>query len=500
MSGPFFQKRYSIWLLFFAFLSLYPSSSRAESKKVPLRIIVVKSPSEAKDVLSRLRKGVPFTKLAAEKSRDNNKGKNQDLGIVDISHLEPPLRKTVAKMKEGDISGAVRLRKNRYAIVQVLDFSHYRKGVATFRAGDFASAETDLLEHIKLNPDAVKARIMLGEIYEQNKDFDKAEAEYKDVLSYDRKSWIAYVRLGKLYMRNADYQKAKDIYAVGLKYIPKAEGFRTGMKDAEAHLFGASATGKETGGAEAPSTTATASSPATARVTPPVSAAGAVRTAQPGAKGGRHMHLRMVVLGTESEAGEVLSDLKKGRSFALIAKERSIDERTGGEFGYLGEVDIETLDTPIKDAVRNLKAGQISRIIKLDEGRCAIIQSADYHYFKEGESAFIQEDFKTAEKKLLKHLELNEDDAGAHLMLGAIYEEKKDYQKAEEFFKRGISYHPKVVLLYLRLGKLYQAQRQFQRSKDVFVEGFKKVPSSEQLAKGIEMVDILLYNESQKKQ
>lgn len=44
-------------------------------------------------------------------------------------------------------------------------------------------------------------------------------------------------------MHNAEYQKAMDIYAQGLEYIPKAEGFRTGMKVAEALLKGASAAG-----------------------------------------------------------------------------------------------------------------------------------------------------------------------------------------------------------------------------------------------------------------
>jgi parvulin-like peptidyl-prolyl isomerase len=479
-----FQKGIAIWLLVLIFFSLsFSFSFAAAPRKVPLRIIMVKSASEAKDILSRLKKGVPFPRLAAERSLDKSRGRSGDLGTVDVSRLEPPLRKAVSKMKEGDISGAIRLRKNRYAIVQVLDFSHYRKGVSAFRAGDFTSAESNLLEHLKLNPDAIKARIMLGEIYEQNKDLDKAEAEYKEVLSFDRKSWIAYVRLGKLYMQNAQYQKAKEIYAAGLKYIPKAEGFRTGMKDAEARL------------SDAPAPTAgpgqsAASSPAA----PPSSKAGAARTSPIRAKDGRRMHLRMVVLGSESEAGEVLSDLKKGKSFAMIAKERSIDEGTRGEFGYLGEAEIGTLDTPIQDAVRNLKVGQMS------EGRYAIMQSADFHYFKEGENAYIQEDFETTEKKLLKHLELNEDDARAYLILGAIYEERKDYKKAEEMFKKGISYHPKVVLLYLRLGKLYQAQRQFQKSKDVFVEGFRNVPSSELLAKGIEMVDILLFSEGGKRQ
>jgi parvulin-like peptidyl-prolyl isomerase len=495
-----FQKSIAICLVLVAVFSLSSSFVfAAQSRKVPLRIIIVKSPSEAKDILSRLKKGVPFTRLAAERSLDKSRGRSGDLGTVDVSRLEPPLRKEVAKMQEGDTSGAIRLRKNKYAIVQVLDLSHYRKGAAAFRAGDFTSAETDLIEHLRQNPDAVKARIMLGEIQEQRKDFEKAEAHYKAVLSYDIKSWIAYVRLGKLYMQNAEYRKARDIYAQGLRYIPKAEGFRTGMKDAEARLAGAPA--PEAAPAAAwPAKEAAPTPPAAVELAPPPpSKAVAGRTSPGRAKDSRSMHLRMVVLGSESEAGEVLSDLKKGKSFAVIAKDRSIDERTRGAFGYLGEVEIGTLDMPIQDAVRNLKVGQVSEIIKLGEGRYAIMQSADFHYFKEGEKAFIKEDFKTAEKKLLKHLELNEDDAGAHLMLGAVYEERKDYKKAEEIFEKGISYHPKVVLLYLRLGKLYQAQRQFQKSKDVFVEGFRNVPSSEPLAKGIEMVDILLYNESQKK-
>ena len=500
MGRPFFQKRFVICLALLAAFSLSASFSfAAVSKKVPLRIIVVNSPSEAEDILSRLRKGAPFPSLAAERSRDKSWGRSGELGTVYISRLEPPLRKAVAKMKEGDISGVVRLRKNRYAIVQVLDFSHYRKGAGAFRAGDFSSAETDLREHLRQNPDAVKARIMLGEIYEQRKDFEKAEAEYKGVLSYDRKSWIAYVRLGKLYMQNAEYQKAKDIYAQGLKYIPKAEGFRTGMKDAEARLAGASTPDEAT--PAAPPAKEAAAPPAAAVAAPPSPSKTVAGGPSPGrAKDGRSMHLRMIVLGSESEAGEVLSDLKKGRSFAMIAKERSIDERTRGEFGYLGDVETGTLDAPIQGAVRNLKVGQMSEIIGLGGGRFAIMQSADFHWFKEGEKAFIQEDFKTAEKKLLKHLELNEDDAGAHLMLGAAYEERKDYKKAEEMFKKGISYHPKVVLFYLRLAKLYQAQRQFQKSRDILVEGFRNVPSSEMLAKGIEMVDILLFNESRKNQ
>ncbi len=34
-------------------------------------------------------------------------------------------------------------------------------------------------------------------------------------------------------MTPAEYQKAKDIYAQGLKFIPKSDSLRTGMKDAD---------------------------------------------------------------------------------------------------------------------------------------------------------------------------------------------------------------------------------------------------------------------------
>lgn len=399
LENGFFRKGGVIWVLLLVVLVLSLSVAQAEAaRKVPLRIITVKSLSEAKNIISRLKNGVSFNTLVSERTSGGARGKDGELAPVDVSTLEPPLRKAVSRMKEGDISGPVKLRKNRYAIVQIPDFSYYRKGAAAFRAVDFTAAGKDLLKHIKLNPDALmKARIMLAEIYEHDKNSDKAEA-------------------------------------------PLA------VKD------------------------------------------------------DRSMHLRMVVVGSESEAGDILSDLKKGRPFSMIAREKTLDENSRGEYGYLGELKIKSLDKPILNAVRNLKVGQISGIVKLGEKRYAIMQAADFHYYEEAEKAFIEEDFRTAEKKLLKHLELNQGDAKAYLMLGKIYEDRKEPEKAEEMYRKGISFHPRVVLLYLRLGKLYQSQRQFQKSKDIYVEGLRNVPSSELLAQGVEMVDILLFGEGGKRQ
>jgi len=41
--------------------------------------------------------------------------------------------------------------------------AHYRKGAKAFRSGDSIAAGRDPLKHIELNPDAVKARVILKE-------------------------------------------------------------------------------------------------------------------------------------------------------------------------------------------------------------------------------------------------------------------------------------------------------------------------------------------------
>lgn len=85
-----------------------------------------------------------------------------------------------------------------------------------------------------------------------------------------------------------------------------------------------------------------------------------------------------ILVGTEDESKVIAIELKQGKDFGTIAKEKSIDSgssQNGGELGW-GYIDI--YPKPFADAVLNLKKGEISdpvqtksgwHIIKLEDTR-----------------------------------------------------------------------------------------------------------------------------------
>ncbi|BEV71296.1 MULTISPECIES: peptidyl-prolyl cis-trans isomerase [unclassified Paludibacterium] len=97
-------------------------------------------------------------------------------------------------------------------------------------------------------------------------------------------------------------------------------------------------------------------------------------------KGSTDMHLQQIVVSSEADAKKVIADLKKGKAFAQLAKEKSIDpnaKQSGGEMGILNTASMPPV---LADAVKNLKAGQVTTIsagniwhvVKLVESRPAV--------------------------------------------------------------------------------------------------------------------------------
>ncbi len=83
----------------------------------------------------------------------------------------------------------------------------------------------------------------------------------------------------------------------------------------------------------------------------------------------RHEQIRLtrishILLPSESQAEAALAELKKGKDFAQLAKEVSIDQATKNAGGDVGFTDPTTLKEPMKSVVMGLKAGDISGIIK----------------------------------------------------------------------------------------------------------------------------------------
>jgi tetratricopeptide (TPR) repeat protein len=108
--------------LLFLFLSVSPVLSLAQgapSPNVGLRIIVVGSADEARQILESLKKGEDFAALAKQKSTDATADDGGYMGKVDPATLRPELREVLNGMEPGQTTGIVKLQTG-YAIVKVL--------------------------------------------------------------------------------------------------------------------------------------------------------------------------------------------------------------------------------------------------------------------------------------------------------------------------------------------------------------------------------------------
>lgn len=75
-----------------------------------------------------------------------------------------------------------------------------------------------------------------------------------------------------------------------------------------------------------------------------------------------------ILVGTQAEAEEVISQLNSGTDFAQLAKEKSLDTATkdkGGDLGYFGRGEQEEV---VEEAAFKLEVDQISGALKTEEG------------------------------------------------------------------------------------------------------------------------------------
>jgi hypothetical protein len=81
----------------------------------------------------------------------------------------------------------------------------------------------------------------------------------------------------------------------------------------------------------------------------------------------REIGLRIIVVGSATEAREIVDLLKKGKDFATLAKQRSTDP-TAAEGGFMGRLDPATLRSELRDAVKDLAPGQLTDMVKIPSG------------------------------------------------------------------------------------------------------------------------------------
>ena len=86
-----------------------------------------------------------------------------------------------------------------------------------------------------------------------------------------------------------------------------------------------------------------------------------------GAGGGENVAVRIMVVDSAEDAARILGQLKNGADFAALAREKSTDP-TSVDGGSLGPVDPAMLRPELRDALRELRPGELSRIVKLPSG------------------------------------------------------------------------------------------------------------------------------------
>jgi len=77
--------------------------------------------------------------------------------------------------------------------------------------------------------------------------------------------------------------------------------------------------------------------------------------------GTREVHAMQITLKTEAEAKKVIADLKKGARFEQLVKTRSADPAARENGGDMGYGNLSNMAPPLAEALKDLKAGQISQ-------------------------------------------------------------------------------------------------------------------------------------------
>jgi parvulin-like peptidyl-prolyl isomerase len=87
-----------------------------KAKKYRARIIVVKTNTEARDVMKQLKKGANFAFLAVEKSTSPTKSDGGDLWFFGPDELLPELVRAVKTTPKGRLSPITRIKGEYYII------------------------------------------------------------------------------------------------------------------------------------------------------------------------------------------------------------------------------------------------------------------------------------------------------------------------------------------------------------------------------------------------
>jgi tetratricopeptide (TPR) repeat protein len=98
--------------------------------------------------------------------------------------------------------------------------SAYVRAVQAYNSGDRDRAIATALAATRANPDLIMARVMLGDLYRENGEYDKAVTHYQTLVKLDPYSWSNFYKLGVSYQFLERLREAQDSYKQALKLNP----------------------------------------------------------------------------------------------------------------------------------------------------------------------------------------------------------------------------------------------------------------------------------------
>ena len=184
------------------------------------------------------------------------------------------------------------------------------------------------------------------------------------------------------------------------------------------------------------------------------------------------LYLRIILVKNQDIAKKVTDELAKGKPFADVASQYSIDP-TKDRGGFLGRVALKDLNEQIGTMVRSLKVGGYAGPVQVENGMAFFQRTTPSHYTFALE-LMQSEKFQQALDPLNKDLALNPDRIHSLTLKAYALQRLNRAKEAEDVYRQIIRRDPKNVLANNNLGTLIdqegnytEAAKHFERAVEL---------------------------------
>ncbi|MBI4639707.1 MAG: peptidylprolyl isomerase [Candidatus Tectomicrobia bacterium] len=152
------------------------------------------------------------------------------------------------------------------------------------------------------------------------------------------------------------------------------------------------------------------------------------------------VHLRIIAVSSQEEADNIVVALRNGKDFPALAREysRHSSQKRGGD---IGPVSLKELAPNIREAIRSLREGEVSHVIKV-ENQYLLFQVTTDRFFESGHQFYKAEEYEKALRAFARDLELNPDNVNSYNLIGVMYSKAGFYEKAAEAYRKALEIEP----------------------------------------------------------